>query len=155
MGDFSLGSPVAIWARGDAHRVQVFCCAPSPFMVVWCHLITQPSSLVYVCTPSVVRFFLFILSQKQDRESPRHEVRELRRHGQSCHLSDSQLGTLDTQQQCATRRFLVCDNFEKDLIFSMTVLICAEIALVRPGNFVLFDICEYSCAELQILWAVF
>ena len=64
---------------------------------------------------SVVLFFFFIFLQKQGRESPRHEVRELR-----------------------------CGYFEKELIFSMTVLIGAEIALAPPGRFVHFDVCEHE-----------
>ena len=35
--------------------------------------------------------------------------------------------------------FLVCGKFEKDLIFSMTVLIDAEVALARPGKAVHAD----------------
>ena len=60
---------MAILVRGDTHRVQegtnCFVLVVSQFMVVCCDLINQPSRLVYMCTTSVVLFFLSILPKNK------------------------------------------------------------------------------------------
>ena len=67
-------------------------------------------------------------------------------------------GSLDTQMKKDTRHIgtikscsaqngygsIVCGNFERDLIFSMTALTDAEVVLARPGKVVHFDVCEHE-----------
>ena len=73
-------------------------------------------------------------------------VRKLRRHGQS---SFTRLAA--TRQICCLQEVVQRDGADLQMwrlrrlpLLVMTVLIDAEIALARPGNFVLFDICEHE-----------
>ena len=84
LGELSMVSSVALWAQGDTHWVQVFClCCFSIYVEsngFFYH--SAESSCVRV---HYIRCAVLPLScdQEQNRESPKHEVRELRRHGQS------------------------------------------------------------------------